>query len=237
MDRSACSPSNGEKHCLHRNYYKSSISFCLISIYIIATISISSAKDQVLNKKTVMDSLDNLTNEQVIPDVIDSKPGESIKVEYADGVQVLQGNELKPTQVKDLPKFTFKAQSDKLYTLAMVDPDAPSRAEPKLREVLHYLVSNIPGSEVEKANTLVEYVGSGPPKGTGLHRYVFLLFEQKSGKLNSDMKIPKTSRVGRLSFSIRKFAKDNNLGEPIAANFYQAQYDDYVPTLHAQLSN
>jgi hypothetical protein len=25
------------------------------------------------------------------------------------------------------------------------------------------------------------------------------------------------------------------LGEPIAANFYQAQYDDYVPTLHAQL--
>jgi hypothetical protein len=25
------------------------------------------------------------------------------------------------------------------------------------------------------------------------------------------------------------------LGEPIAANFYQARYDDYVPILHAQL--
>lgn len=34
----------------------------------------------------------------------------------------------------------------------------------------------------------------------------------------------------------REFAKKYNLGNPIAGNFYQAQYDDYVPILHAQLS-
>ena len=182
-------------------------------------------------------SLDNLVNEKVVPEVIDAKPANSIGIQYkASGVQVNQGNELKPTQVKDQPEFSYKAKgSDKLYTLVMVDPDAPSRKEPKLREILHFMIANIPGTDVAKGDTLAEYIGSGPPQGTGLHRYIFLLYEQKA-RLQSNLRIPKTSRVGRINFSIRKFAKENNLGEPIAANFYQAQYDDYVPTLHAQLS-
>lgn len=40
----------------------------------------------------------------------------------------------------------------------------------------------------------------------------------------------------RGKFSIRKFAKKHNLGNPIAGNFYQAQWDDYVPKLYEQLS-
>jgi len=39
----------------------------------------------------------------------------------------------------------------------------------------------------------------------------------------------------RLQFSIHKFALKYNLGTPIAGNFYQAQYDDYVPILFEQL--
>lgn len=179
---------------------------------------------------------DALIKEMVVPDVIDTVPNAVIQVTYPSGVQVNRGGELTPTQVKDLPMFNYEAKKDQLYTLAMVDPDAPSRKEPTLREILHYLVVNIPGTSVEKGDTLAEYIGSGPPKGTGLHRYIFLVYEQRSGKIDSSMKIPKTSRQGRVNFSIRSFAKTNSLGEPIAANFYQAQYDDYVPTLHAQLS-
>lgn len=183
-----------------------------------------------------MCSLENLKKEQVVPDVIDNIPAKVVQVNYASGVEVEQGNKLAPTQVKDLPQFKFEAQPGQLYTLAMVDPDAPSRADPKFREILHYLVVNIPGSEVNKGDTLAEYIGSGPPKDTGYHRYVFLVYLQKGGRLSSDMKISNTSRQGRVSFSIRNFAKSNNLGEPVAANFYQAQYDEYVPLLHAQLS-
>lgn len=182
-----------------------------------------------------MAALDNLVTESVIPDVIDSKPAAEIQVSYDSGVKVNQGAELTPTQVKDLPKFSYNAKPGKLYTLAMVDPDAPSRKEPKLREILHFLAANIPGNDVAKGDTLAEYIGSGPPKGTGLHRYIFLLYEQPS-KMTSATHISKFSRNGRISFSIRKWAKENNLGEPVAANFYQAQYDDYVPILHAQLS-
>jgi hypothetical protein len=40
----------------------------------------------------------------------------------------------------------------------------------------------------------------------------------------------------RGKFSIRNFAKKHNLGNPIAGNFYQAQWDDYVPKLYEQLS-
>lgn len=37
---------------------------------------------------------------------------------------------------------------------------------------------NIPGSDVNAGDTLVDYVGSGPPVGSGLHRYIFLVFKQ-----------------------------------------------------------
>ena len=54
------------------------------------------------------------------------------------------------------------------------DPDAPSRAQPKFREWHHWGVVNIPGSDVSKGQVLSEYVGSGPPKGTGECCWVFL---------------------------------------------------------------
>ena len=44
------------------------------------------------------------------------------------------------------------------------------------------------------------------------------------------------SREGRINFSIRNFAVKYNLGQPVAGNLFQAQYDDYVPKLHEQLS-
>lgn len=58
------------------------------------------------------------------------------------------------------------------------DPDAPSRAEPTFDQWLHWTVVNIPGKDLSKGNTLAEYVGSGPPPNTGLHRYVFLVYKQ-----------------------------------------------------------
>lgn len=117
----------------------------------------------------------------------------------------------------------------------MTDPDAPSRKEPKFREWHHWLVGNIPGGDVSKGEVLSDYVGSGPPPNTGLHRYVFLVYKQP-GKLNFDEnRLTNTSADNRGGFSIRKFAKKYNLGEPVAANFYQAEYDDYVPILYKQL--
>lgn len=49
-----------------------------------------------------------------------------------------------------------------------VDPDAPSRADPKFREWHHWCVVNIPGSDVSRGEVLSQYVGAGPPKGTSM---------------------------------------------------------------------
>ena len=54
-----------------------------------------------------------------------------------------------------------------LPSLLFPDPDARSRANPTLREFLHFLVVNIPGTDISKGDVLFEYIGSGPPQGTG----------------------------------------------------------------------
>lgn len=56
------------------------------------------------------------------------------------------------------------------------DPDAPSRTLLKhRREWHHWCVVNIPGSDVSKGEVLSEYVGSGPPKGTGKSNTSYLI--------------------------------------------------------------
>nr|CAH7761962.1 unnamed protein product [Callosobruchus chinensis] len=56
---------------------------------------------------------------------------------------------------------------------------------------------------------------------SGLHRYVFLIYEQPA-KLNfHEKRLPNTSGDNRGNFSIRKFAQKYKLGEPIAGSFYQ----------------
>uniref|UniRef100_A0A0U5AHJ9 Putative odorant-binding protein n=1 Tax=Reticulitermes speratus TaxID=60591 RepID=A0A0U5AHJ9_9NEOP len=171
----------------------------------------------------------------VVPDVIDTAPAAKLVVTYGS-LSVDDGNELTPTQVKDPPTLKWAADDDSYYLLCMTDPDAPSRKDPKFREWHHWLVGNIPGNKVSEGETLSEYVGSGPPKDTGLHRYVFLVYKQ-SGKIKYDEPhLTNRSGENRGKFSIRKFAKKHNLGDPIAGNLYQAQWDDYVPKLYEQLS-
>lgn len=127
----------------------------------------------------------------IIPDIIDSKPGAIASVTYSGNLKVELGKELQPKQVKDQPEVTWDAEEGSLYTLLMVDPDAPSRETPTYREILHWLVINIPGNKVADGQVIAEYIGSGPPEGSGLHRYVFLIFKQ-SEKITTEKFISKT---------------------------------------------
>ncbi|CAG0912786.1 unnamed protein product [Notodromas monacha] len=145
------------------------------------------------------------------------------------------GNILTPTQVKDEPsKLTWPTTEGKLYTVCMTDPDAPSRASPGFREWHHWLVVNVPENRIADGKTLSAYVGSGPPQGTGLHRYVYLVFEQPGELTPDETVLPNTSGNGRGKFRIAAFAEKYGLGDPVAGNFYQAEWDEYVPTLYKQ---
>ncbi|PSN44469.1 Phosphatidylethanolamine-binding protein F40A3.3 [Blattella germanica] len=89
-----------------------------------------------------------------------------LSVSYG-GVLADTGNELTPTQVKDVPNVKWTAEDGAYYLLCMIDPDAPSRIIPVSRELRHWLIGNIPGNDVSQGEILSEYIGAGPPDGTG----------------------------------------------------------------------
>ncbi|CAH1270243.1 PEBP1 [Branchiostoma lanceolatum] len=175
----------------------------------------------------------------IVPDVIDTAPTVAAEVTYGvadDGViSVDFGNELTPTQVKSPPQVTWPVDDGSLYTLVMTDPDAPSRANPRFREFHHWLVGNIPGNDIQNGETLSQYIGSAPPRRRGLHRYVFLVYEQPGRLEFEERRLGNSSMAHRSRFRTREFASKYNLGDPVAGNFYQAQWDDWVPSLYAAM--
>jgi len=182
--------------------------------------------------------MESFKNHGVIPDIIDNQPKELLKLKYGGGkIEVTPGLILTPTQVKDQPIASWSADKGAFYTLIMNDPDAPSRKDPKFGEWHHWLVVNIPGDDIAQGEVKSQYVGSGPPKDTGLHRYIFLVFKQ-SGKqcFEGLSNLTNRSGDGRPKWKVREFAKKYTLGELVAGNFYQAEWDDYVPKLYKQLS-
>lgn len=49
----------------------------------------------------------------------------------------------------------------KLITF-IIAPDVPTRANPKDKEWVHWLIVNVPGYVTEMGEVLVEYLGTGP---------------------------------------------------------------------------
>ena len=67
----------------------------------------------------------------------------------------------------------------------------------------------------------------------GLHRYTYLLYKQ-TAPIQFE-KIKNTDRFPRRKWKAREFAKANKLEGPLAGNFYQAEWDEWVPNIHKQL--
>ncbi|KAF0991114.1 hypothetical protein HZS_4891 [Henneguya salminicola] len=174
------------------------------------------------------------TKDLQLTDVVDIVPDKEVIVTY--GVhKVDHGKELTPTQVKEKPHVTWDAEEGKLYTLIMTDPDAPSRNDPKYREWFHWVVVNIPGNDVSKGEECYGYIGAAPPHGTGLHRYIFLVFEQPGHIPAKEKKHSSTDTSDRPNQKSMAISKKYSLGHPKFINVFQAKYDDYVPKLYQKL--
>ncbi|XP_029154981.1 protein D1-like isoform X1 [Nylanderia fulva] len=206
----------------------------IVLVAICCSLGVASAVSQV-GSRLASSMAQALQTHGVVPDVVDKVPTDVLNVSYPNNLTVEIGKVLTPTQVKDQPTVQWSGDANTFYTLCMTDPDAPSRQDPKFREWHHWLVGNIPGSDVSKGEVLSQYVGSGPPKHTGLHRYVFLLYKQPGKLTFNEKRLTNRSGDNRGKFSIKNFAAKYKLGDPIAGNMYQAEWDDYVPILYQQL--
>lgn len=113
-------------------------------------------------------------------------------------------NKIKNKQIMPLetvqmqPQIKFNLESNKFYTILMVDPDAPSKDNPIYKYVLHWLVYN--NNEIA-----VNFMPPAPPSKSGLHRYYICLFEQPNKIRESIKKYP------RHNFSVKDFVKQYNL--------------------------
>jgi len=109
------------------------------------------------------DLIDTLISSQIISDVLpsfisdSSTPTVFFTVVYPTGVQTDLGNTVLRSSVLDEPEIRITPSNaahgltsampeesmrdrEVKYTLVMVDPDAPSRAEPKYRQWRHWVV-------------------------------------------------------------------------------------------------
>lgn len=97
---------------------------------------------------------------------------------------VYSGNIIKPSEALEVPLVNYEAHEDSLWTLALTSLDGHLSENDK--EYVHWLVANIPGNAVEKGDTIMEYLQPFPLKGTGYHRYVFVLYKQ-DGKVSYEL--------------------------------------------------
>ncbi|CDZ97889.1 Uncharacterized conserved protein [Phaffia rhodozyma] len=141
---------------------------------------------------------------------------------------VAYGNKFESSVVQEPPTHVeFMGEPDKLYTLVMQDPDAPSPTSPTSRSFLHWIKPNLKTIDPEillqlaqsgeddpstttscvevPKDDLMPWLAPAPGKGTGIHRYVFILLEQPSNEVScfpSDHPLRNSKPEGRRNFDI-----------------------------------
>ncbi|KAJ0971114.1 hypothetical protein J5N97_019073 [Dioscorea zingiberensis] len=162
-------------------------------------------------------STESLVMGRVIGDVLrDLNPAVKMEVVYSSKKKVFNGHELMPSSVKAKPRVDIEGEGMRdAYTLVMTDPDAPSPSDPVLREHLHWLVTDIPGTtDASFGRELISY--EAPKPFIGIHRYIFILFKQNGRQTVG-------SPGSRDHFNTLKFSEENSLGVPVAAVYFNSQ--------------
>lgn len=168
----------------------------------------------------------------VVPDVIDCPPHKLLKILYDGSLPISPGSTIKPSQTEFEPLLQWTCDPKTYHVICMTDPDSPNRSSPTLKELHHWLVGNVVGCKQTTGKTLSEYIPCGPPEGTGLHRFVFLVYRQKDLINFEEPFLAKKFIKPRVKFSINKFAEKYDLGNPVAGNFFFAEYDAFVAKLY-----
>jgi len=84
---------------------------------------------------------------------------------------------LNVSETQKEPNIKLNVKSNKLYTLIMYDPDAVKGT------FIHWLKVNITSNDINTGNIIIHYKGPAPPVHSGIHHYIFELYEQ-SGENN-----------------------------------------------------
>uniref|UniRef100_A0A1A8FRP8 Large ribosomal subunit protein mL38 n=1 Tax=Nothobranchius korthausae TaxID=1143690 RepID=A0A1A8FRP8_9TELE len=151
--------------------------------------------------------------------------------------QVHHGNRLTPTEAASVPRISFAAEEGSLWTLLLTCPD--EHLVDSEAEYVHWLVGNIPGGAVQDGEELCHYLPPFPSRGTGFHRYVFVLFKQDARiSFQEDIRpSPCSSLVDRTFKTVDFYRKHQDSMTPTGLAFFQSQWDESVTsTFHHTLN-
>ncbi|XP_034564713.1 39S ribosomal protein L38, mitochondrial [Notolabrus celidotus] len=151
--------------------------------------------------------------------------------------QVFYGNQLTPSEAEPVPQISFDAEEGSLWTLLLTCPD--EHLLDNEAEYIHWLVGNIPGGAVQAGEELCHYLPPFPAKGTGFHRYIYVLFKQE-GHINFQEEVrpsPCHSLVDRTFKTVEFYRKHQDNMTPVGLAFFQSQWDESVTnTFHNTLN-
>ncbi|XP_041670942.1 39S ribosomal protein L38, mitochondrial [Cheilinus undulatus] len=166
-------------------------------------------------------------------------PQVPIRISYGqeDSSRVYYGNRLTPTEAASAPQISFDAEEGSLWTLLLTCPD--EHLLDNEAEYIHWLVGNIPGGAVQAGEELCHYLAPFPAKGTGFHRYVYVLFKQEGHvDFQEDVRpSPCHSLVDRTFKTVDFYRKHQDNITPAGLAFFQSQWDESVTnTFHSTLN-
>ncbi|XP_076064912.1 mitochondrial ribosomal protein L38 [Oratosquilla oratoria] len=138
---------------------------------------------------------------------------------------VYAGNFIKPREAQLPPEVNYNSNEDTLWTLVLTNPDG--HLVDNEAEYLHWFIGNIPGNKVSEGEVVCDYLRPLPPRGTGYHRFVFILYKQEKHVDFSSLKrdLPCHSLEQR-TFKTYDFYRDfQDELTPAGIAFFQSDWD------------
>lgn len=148
-----------------------------------------------------------------------------LAMQYDDDKKVdsfTQGRRFSSADIGNEPSIQLiRADPSAVYTLMLLDVDFPSPHAPKYRSTLVLMVNNIKG-KVDEGHFSVEYMAPEPQAHGGEHRFVALIFKQKSYIQDAVDSCPPARRVG---FQPKQWAKERGMGNPVGGLYFRVMHD------------
>ncbi|KAG8193746.1 hypothetical protein JTE90_005044 [Oedothorax gibbosus] len=164
----------------------------------------------------------NYAEDHIVPDIIPNIPKEELKVTYGvSNVFVQCRSEVIQNTTLYQPTLEYSASGNSIYTLVMIDPDAPDPQRPVFAQYLHWEVMNIPGTQVGAGKTVFPYMPPSPPPYSNAHRYLLLVFQQPFYIYDSK----ENGAKGRSNFNVIQLEQEFQLGTPIAGMFFYVKHE------------
>lgn len=162
----------------------------------------------------------------------------NLKIAFPNTTVTAPGQKVSKQDAQSPPALHLKSPSPgKLYVALSLDPDAPFPSFPFLAPILHGIQTNlIPAGNPDaegyvklepSVKDVAGWVVPAPPKISGPHRYVFLLWEQPDGISDQDVRklLPwkEGAKVGvskRVRWNLDDFESRADLAETVAGGFF-----------------